>query len=237
MQYAPAIESAHQRQKFRVGRYTVILFDQIVSSGPAKYLYLVIALDDSHHTRLYVTAEVNPMAKRFGGGSHFLGVFDGTSHVNHGSSDEWADGEKFLGRAVQLIREKSVADMKSFLLANAELLIHELRPLSGMDFGFTGESVEWLEGHIERLRVAGQFQVEETKTKLAGMFGSFLGECIIRRYGGDWTEREGMWVVAFDGEHSVFPMGKAWQQMDHGLADGIGGFFRSIAVLHAGRVR
>ena len=114
MQSAPAIESAHQRQKFRVGRFTVIFFDQIVSAGPAKYEYMVIAVDDSHHTRLYVTAEVNPLAKRFGGGSHFLGVFDGASHINHGSADDWADGEVFRARAVQLIREKSVADMKTF---------------------------------------------------------------------------------------------------------------------------
>jgi hypothetical protein len=32
---------------------------------------------------------------------------------------------------------------------NAELFIQELRPVSGMDFGYNKESVKWLDGHIE----------------------------------------------------------------------------------------
>jgi hypothetical protein len=92
--------------------------------------------------------------------------------------------------------------------------------------------VEWLEGYIERLRLSGAFKVEETKNKLSGMFGSFLGECVIRQYGGHWAQHDGTWSVAFDGNNGVFPIGKTWKQMDNGLEDGIGSFFRGIAVLY-----
>jgi hypothetical protein len=177
------------------------------------------------------------MAKRFGGGSHFLGVFDGNGHINQGGSDDWADEEKFTARALQIIREKSDTEIKKHIKANAEMVIRELRPVSGMDFGYTGKSVEWLEGYIERLRLSGTFQVEETKDKLAGMFGSFLGECVIRHYGGDWAQHDGVWCVAFNGNNVVFPIGKTGKQMDNGLEDGIGSFFRGIAVLYAGHIR
>jgi len=234
MQYAPAVESSNPRQKFRVGNYTVILFDNIIARGPVKYLFMMVAYDDSQQPCLFVTSEVNPMAKRFGGGSHFFGVFDGSGHINQGGSDDWADVEKFTAKALQIIKEKSDNETQKHIQANAELVIQELRPVSGMDFGYTKESVVWLEGYIEQLRLSGALQVEETKDKLAGMFGSFLGECVIRCYGGHWAEREGNWCVAFDGNNCVFPIGKTAKQMNNGLEDGIGSFFRGIAVLYAG---
>jgi hypothetical protein len=177
------------------------------------------------------------MAKRFGGGSHFLCVFDENGHINQGGSDDWADEGKFTTRALQIIKEKSDIETIKRIRANAEMVIQELRPLSRMDFGYNRESVEWLEGYIERLRLSGTFQVEETKNKLSGMFGSFLGECVIRCYGGHWAQHDGIWCVDFNGNNCVFPIGKTWKQMDNGLEDGIGSFFRGIAVVYAGRVR
>ncbi len=118
------------------------------------------------------------------------------------------------------------------LKANAERVIQELRPVSGMDFGYNKESVKWLEGHLEQLRLSGAFQVEETKNQLADLYGSFLGECIIQCYGGSWAEHDGMWGVAFDQNNIVFPFAKVAKQMDNGLEDGIGTMFRCIPVLY-----
>jgi hypothetical protein len=128
-------------------------------------------------------------------------------------------------------------EMREQIKANAELVIQELRSTSGMDFGYNKESVEWLEGYIERLRLSGQFQVEETKHKLAGCFGSFLGECIVRCYIGVWTQHDGIWCVAFNDDNVVFPFGKTLKQMENGLEDGIGSFFRGIAVLYDEHIR
>ncbi|HEX4342665.1 MAG TPA: hypothetical protein VH255_04700 [Verrucomicrobiae bacterium] len=98
--------------------------------------------------------------------------------------------------------------MKAHLQANAQMVVEQLRPLSRMDFGYTQASVEWLEGYIERLRVSGQFKDEKMKNQLAGVFGSFLGEAVIRNYGGDWVEHDGAWCVAFNSDNVVFPLSK-----------------------------
>ena len=77
MEFAPAVKSANPKQKFQVGQYTAVLFDNIISTGSVQYQYMIGVFDDRQQPCFYVTSEVNPTAKRFGGGSHFLGVFDG----------------------------------------------------------------------------------------------------------------------------------------------------------------
>ena len=106
MPYAPQVESANPKQTFQLGKYTAILFDNITATGRVKYLYMIVAYDETRQPCLYVTSELNSMAKRFGGGSHFLGIFDGTGHINRGDSDDWADEKKFTAMAVQIIKEK-----------------------------------------------------------------------------------------------------------------------------------
>jgi hypothetical protein len=115
--------------------------------------------------------------------------------------------------------------------ANAELVIQELRPAGGMDFGYNKESVKRLEGHIEQLRLSGAFQVEETKNKLADQYGAFLGECIINCYGGDWSQWRGFWGVNVDKYNRLMPIGQVRDQMEKGLKSGISDFFRRIAEL------
>ena len=122
--------------------------------------------------------------------------------------------------------------MEELIRANAEMVVQQLRPLSGIDFGYTRESVEWLEGYIERLRISGEFENVETKDKLTSVFGSFLGECIIRCYGGAWKQDEsGMWCVAFTDDNIAFPFAKIAKQIDNGLEDGIASFFNVIPTI------
>ena len=121
--------------------------------------------------------------------------------------------------------------MEEYIKANAELVIQQLRPLSGIDFGYTQESVEWLEGYIERLRASGEFENEETKNRLTSVFGSFLGECIARCYGGAWRQHEGVWCVAFNDVNMAFPFAKVAKQIDYGLEDGVASFFKAIPVV------
>ena len=126
--------------------------------------------------------------------------------------------------------------MEEHIKANAEMVLDQLRSLSGIDFFYTRESVEWLEGYIERLRNSGEFDSVELKHKLTSVFGSFLGECIIRCYGGAWTEHEGNWCVAFSEGGMAFPFAKVSKQFDNGLEDGISSFFRVIPVIFEGDV-
>ena len=122
--------------------------------------------------------------------------------------------------------------MKERLQSNAAMVVEQLRPISNMDFGYNWQSVEWLEGYIERLRQSGQLNSEDARQKLSGVFGSFLGECVVRCYGGEWMEEDGMWAVVFSQGNAVFPFGKTLSQMENGLEDGIGSFFRGIATLY-----
>ena len=104
MRYAPAVESLNQigGAPFGPGR-TVLFFDQIKSSGPIQYALLLGVFDNASESPLYfVTSEVNAANSAHGGGSHFLGVFNGEAHANHGASDDWADPEKFFPEALKL---------------------------------------------------------------------------------------------------------------------------------------
>ena len=106
MNYAPIIKSAKPRQRFQVGRHTVVLLGDIEPAGAIEYLYIMVVYGEERQPCYFVASEVNAMAAHFGGGSHFLGLFDGDSHANCGSSDDWADEAKFTAEALRIIREK-----------------------------------------------------------------------------------------------------------------------------------
>jgi|SRR6266567_531436 len=106
MKYAPGITSARTKGLVEVGGHTAALLTDIVSVGPVEYLYVVAVFPgDSLDPCFYVASEVNKMAKQFGSGSHFLGLFDGDGHLNRGASDDWADEEKFFAEALRIIKE------------------------------------------------------------------------------------------------------------------------------------
>jgi hypothetical protein len=121
--------------------------------------------------------------------------------------------------------------MEEHIKANAELVLQQLQQLNGLDSGYTQESVEWLERYIERLRNSGEFDHEETKNKLISVFGSFLGECIVRSYGGTWRQHDEIWCVAFNDRNMAFPFAKVAKQIDYGLEDGIASFFKAIPIV------
>jgi hypothetical protein len=106
LKFAPLVKSAHVKRKFQAGNRMVVLFDDIVAEGSVKYRFIMAVLDENLRPCFLVTSEVNPLAKRFGGGSHYLGIFDGDSHGNRGSSDDWADEARFMTEALRIIQDK-----------------------------------------------------------------------------------------------------------------------------------
>lgn len=114
---------------------------------------------------------------------------------------------------------------------NARTVIERFRPLSnlGAKFGYNHDSVAWVEGFLER-----QHQTEIAATDveiLVQLVGSYLGECIIRTYGGVWRERDGTWGVFFDELNAAFPFDKVRKQLENGVegGDSILSFFEVIA--------
>ena len=123
---------------------------------------------------------------------------------------------------------------QEMIRANAELVVSELRGASGMDdFGYNAESVRWLDGFIERQRVRPEFAGEEAAGRMSQTLGSFLGECVIRCYGGEWREVDGSWAVCFDGDNAAFPFNKVRKQFANGAGDGVLGWFESIPLIFA----
>lgn len=121
--------------------------------------------------------------------------------------------------------------MEEHIRANAEMVIQQLRPLSNINFGYTRDSVEWLEGYIERLRHSGEFNDVEEKNKLTSVFWSFLGECLVHCYGGTWTQHENGWCVVFKENNMAFPFAKVAKQLDNGLEDSILSFFNAVPAI------
>jgi hypothetical protein len=118
--------------------------------------------------------------------------------------------------------------------ANVRLAIDELGPLSDLDFGLNPESVEWVEGFIERQRGRPDFDPEKV-SGLVGVLGSFLGQCIVDAAGGDWhwSEAERAWCVRFTNGAMAFPFTKVRKLFRDGLEGGqsIVSFYR-VTVQH-----
>jgi len=121
--------------------------------------------------------------------------------------------------------------------ANAEMVVDQLGKSSGLEgFGYNAESVEWLDGLIERQRVRPEFADQEAVERITQTLGSFLGECVIRCYGGEWREQEGSWAVDFGGGESAFPFNKVRKQFMNGAGDSVLSWFETIPVIFADRL-
>jgi hypothetical protein len=112
-------------------------------------------------------------------------------------------------------------DQKQAIKANAQFVVEQLRKLAGEWFGLNIESVEWVEGYIERLRSNTDFD-ESSIGGLVNTLGSFLGECIIAAAGGEWlwVEAEQTWGISFPYNRMAFPFAKVHKQLVNGIVSG-----------------
>ena len=124
--------------------------------------------------------------------------------------------------------------MEEKIIENAELVIEQMRQVSGIDFGYDAQSVAWLDGYIERQRTRNDLTPELIQG-LVNVFGSYLGECVIKRYGGYWEDKDGQWRVSFDDHHGVYPFSKVRKQFANGAEDSIKSFFEMIGIIFVSR--
>ena len=96
------------------------------------------------------------------------------------------------------------------------------------DIGYDEAGVRWLDGYVQRLHERGD---TELNAKLVSNLGSFLGECIIRSYGGVWAEIDGQWGVQFDERNAVYPFNKVSKQLESGSDDSVLSLLTTIPVL------
>jgi hypothetical protein len=116
--------------------------------------------------------------------------------------------------------EESENNQIELIRKNASLAMETLGPTSGIDFGLNRESVEWVEGFIERQRAREDFDLEAA-SRLVDVLGSFLGECIIANAGGGWRcDQENGWGIVFSEGNEAYPFNKVRKAFQNGLAGG-----------------
>lgn len=111
---------------------------------------------------------------------------------------------------------------------NAELVIKVIGENNGVELAFDAGSVEWLDGFIERQRENAD---DEKIRSLSSVLGSFLGECIINNFGGQWEQTENGLAVRFDDGNAAFPFNKTEKQFRNGSDDSIFSFYQTIPLI------
>ncbi|MEP6754201.1 MAG: hypothetical protein ABJA67_01770 [Chthonomonadales bacterium] len=120
-------------------------------------------------------------------------------------------------------------ELEKFRL-NAEMVVQQMRPLSGLPFDYDAESVEWLDGFINRQRTREDLN-DAKFNGIVSCAGSYVGECIIRNYGGEWRRDENGWGVFFNDTNVAYPFNKTSKQFEFGEEDSIYYFYMTIPTL------
>ena len=113
------------------------------------------------------------------------------------------------------------------LRSNAELVIAFARDQFGQGLAYDEQAIRWLDGYIQRQHEAGD---PNDRDSLVSTLGSFLGECIIRSFGGKWAMVDGSWCVQFDEKNAAFPFAKVAKQLENGSGDSVLSFFTGGAL-------
>lgn len=117
--------------------------------------------------------------------------------------------------------------------ANALLVVENCTKVCGFQFGFDAVSVEWLDGFIERTRNSPS--AAQNFEKWVSIYGSYLGEAVMKCHGGSWANNESGWHIRFDDKNGVFPFNKVRKQLQFGKEDSIASFFNSIPEIFVNR--
>ena len=107
-----------------------------------------------------------------------------------------------------------------------------LRAKASLCIEYNLEGVRYVEQFIEDYRSLPNITLDDKKDS-ALFLGSYLGECIIHNYGGEWsTDKElNLVCVRFDEKNCVFPLTKTLKQLQNGKEDSVYEFYRAIPLL------
>src|SRR5262249_60335679 len=109
---------------------------------------------------------------------------------------------------------------------HARFLIDTFNQELGVTLRYDAESVEYLDGYIARNRAGIRKRTDGRYGGVVDTIGSFLGECIIANYGGEWEQSgTGGGGGFFGGKNAGFSFLKVEK------AFGPGGGFGSLARL------
>jgi hypothetical protein len=114
-------------------------------------------------------------------------------------------------------------------LESAEIFRKSVRDQLKVELGYDLEGVRWLDDYVEHLH---QRKVEVADNQVQAV-GAFLGECIIRNFGGTWSTHDNMEMVRFDASNGVFPFNKVRKHWSSGRegGDSLLGMYEAVAAM------
>ncbi|WP_188150886.1 hypothetical protein [Teredinibacter waterburyi] len=123
-----------------------------------------------------------------------------------------------FGGAVSLEFEELSSEDLGDLHRYAEQTVSMMRKNIGDDFGYNEDSIKKLSDVIDR---EGPTYSDQAKNVLPTVWGAFLGEAIIRKYGGKWVKYENSYGVLIEERSLWFPLEKVMKHIENGKEDSI----------------
>jgi hypothetical protein len=114
------------------------------------------------------------------------------------------------------------------LRINADLVVRTMRDGFDIELTFDRAGVEWIEGYINDMR--GILEADR-RQGVVDRLASFVGECIIKSYGGMWVEKDGWWGVRVSYRIWACPFSKIEKHFENGSEDSVASFFNCIPIL------
>jgi len=119
--------------------------------------------------------------------------------------------------------DKGLAEQIRGIRANAELVVRMFANETEFRFGYNRESVQWLDSYIEEIRKNNW--TDEEFNQLVSNLGSFLGETMIKSFGGRWSLDQRGWAIRWDDFNLAYPFIKVAKHLRNGETDSIYSFF------------
>ena len=119
-------------------------------------------------------------------------------------------------------------DEIELIKSNAQTAVNLFVRFEKVTLSYDEASVERVDNFIGRSR---DVYDSSTVDRMVSVFGSFLGECVREKYGGQWDKINGEWGVRFAEGNAAFPFHKVRKQFENGSEDSILSFYQIIPIV------
>lgn len=119
--------------------------------------------------------------------------------------------------------ESETFSNEQYLKKLSNTLIETLNK-EGIKTDFTKESIKDVEAWLGN-------QEKKKQKELINQVGAYLGESIIKSYGGTWENQSGNWGIKLRDDNYVFPIGKVYKFVYDGPEDSFYSLFTMIPIV------
>ena len=100
----------------------------------------------------------------------------------------------------------------SELQEDANLVIDVMSEKEDVQLDFSADSISWLDTYIRQHR--NDLSTTD-KQVLREKFGAFVGETILRTYGGQWVQTDNEWAIGFNDDAQTSPFEMVREQLEN----------------------